>query len=93
MLTGISKLIFLLIVIGCAWSISASNVDPVVCCEKGCVRGKNFQGNNKEFEGFLGIPYAEPPVDALRLKVSKSKVAQSNESERIAHFSNSNFMH
>lgn len=55
-----------------AWACAASTeeVDPVVCLDRGCVRGKNFKGNLKEFEGFLGIPYAQPPVDELRLKVS-----------------------
>lgn len=48
----------------------ADDADPVVCLENGCVRGKSFKGNEKEFEGFLGIPYAKPPVDELRLKVS-----------------------
>lgn len=50
--------------------VSADEDDPIVCVERGCVRGKNFKGNLKEFEGFLGIPYAKPPVDELRLKVS-----------------------
>lgn len=61
------KLFFIIAV--CA--VSAENVeDPIVCIENGCVRGKSFKGNQKEFEGFLGIPYAEPPVDDLRLRVS-----------------------
>lgn len=50
--------------------------DPIVCIgiERGCVRGKLFKGNLKEFEGFLGIPYAKPPVGELRLKVSSKKL-------------------
>jgi Carboxylesterase family len=50
--------------------VVADEADPIVCLERGCVRGKSFKGNLKEFEGFLGIPYAQPPVDELRLKVS-----------------------
>lgn len=53
-----------------ASATAADDADPVVCIENGCVKGKNFKGNLKEFEGFLGIPYAEPPVNELRLKVS-----------------------
>lgn len=49
---------------------AAAEADPVVCIGRGCVRGKSFKGNLKEFEGFLGIPFAEPPVGELRLKVS-----------------------
>lgn len=59
----------MVVVVG-ACAISADDVDPVVCYEKGCVRGKLLKGSNKEFEGFLGIPYAKPPVEELRLKVS-----------------------
>lgn len=51
--------------------------DPVVCLEMGCVRGKSFKGNFKEFEGFLGIPFAQPPVNELRLKVSRHKICNS----------------
>lgn len=65
------KMKLLFIIAACAIAVSAENVeDPVVCIENGCVRGKSFKGNQKEFEGFLGIPFAEPPVGDLRLKVS-----------------------
>lgn len=63
------KLLFINIIFGiCA--IKADDFDPVVCLDRGCVRGKSFKGNLKEFEGFLGIPYAKPPINELRLKVS-----------------------
>lgn len=63
------KLLFIIAV--CAIATCAENIeDPVVCIESGCVRGKSFKGNLKEFEGFLGIPFAQPPVGELRLKVS-----------------------
>lgn len=54
--------------IGVCVVIADELVDPVVCIERGCVRGKSFKGNLKEFEGFLGIPFAQPPVGQLRLK-------------------------
>lgn len=50
--------------------VGADDASPVVCFGRGCVRGKTFKGNLKEFEGFLGIPFAKPPVGELRLKVS-----------------------
>jgi hypothetical protein len=43
--------------------------DPVVCLENFCIKGKNFDGNLNPFEGFIGIPFAKPPVDDLRLRV------------------------
>lgn len=43
---------------------------PVVCFNDGCVRGRTFTGYKKPFEGFLGIPYAKPPIGELRLRVS-----------------------
>lgn len=52
-------------------SVKDSVVDsPVVCFNDGCVRGRTFDGYRKPFEGFLGIPYAKPPVGDLRLRVS-----------------------
>jgi carboxylesterase type B len=64
------KLLSLIVAYGIV-TISADETDPIVClAERGCVRGKVFKGNTKEFEGFLGIPYAQSPIGALRLKVS-----------------------
>lgn len=72
------KLLLLTFVVGiCSTTIRAGG-DPVVCIDRGCVRGINYRGNLKEFEGFLGIPYAKPPVDELRLTVSWREVAQSD---------------
>lgn len=58
--------------------ISVRAADPLVCFDKGCVRGKTINGNVKEFEGFLGIPYAKKPINELRLKVSPKQIAQLN---------------
>jgi Carboxylesterase family len=45
-------------------------VSPIVCLEDGCVRGKVMPGYQTEnFEAFLGIPFAQPPVGALRFQV------------------------
>lgn len=50
-------------------SVARIEDNPVICYDDGCVRGKLFEGHDKKFEGFLGIPYAKPPVGNLRLKV------------------------
>ena len=63
------KILFITFIFGIC-VIKGDDVDPVVCFDKGCVRGRSFKGNLKEFEGFLGIPYAQPPINELRLKVS-----------------------
>ena len=58
------------ILISVIFVIRVIEADPVVCFDKEmCVRGKTFKGNLKEFEGFLGIPFAKKPVNELRLKV------------------------
>lgn len=38
---------------------------PVVCFIDGCVRGVSY----KDYDAFLGIPFAKPPVNELRFKV------------------------
>ncbi|XP_055690675.1 juvenile hormone esterase-like [Lutzomyia longipalpis] len=42
--------------------------DVVVTCKNGSIKGKIVYGNEKAFEAFLGVPYAEPPVGALRFR-------------------------
>lgn len=69
-LVGMLRFILLVVMAHCA--VRADDAGPMVCFEKRCVRGKTFKGNVKEFEGFLGIPYAKPPVGELRLKVSST---------------------
>lgn len=44
---------------------------PMVETSNGWIVGKTFKTSNlKEFDGFLGIPFAKPPVGNLRLRVS-----------------------
>jgi len=45
-----------------------------VCLEDmGCMRGTLMPGyQSGEFEAFMGIPFAQPPVGPLRLKVDSS---------------------
>ncbi|BFG05266.1 esterase-6-like [Drosophila madeirensis] len=45
--------------------------DPLDVCLKdlGCLRGTHMPGyQGEEFEAFMGIPFAKPPVDSLRLR-------------------------
>lgn len=44
---------------------------PTVCINNGCISGKLMAGYRKnDFHAFLGIPFAQPPVDDLRFRVS-----------------------
>ena len=52
-------------------SSGETKVEPRVCIENGCIRGKKMKGYQTEnFDAFFGIPYAEPPVGNLRFRVS-----------------------
>lgn len=79
------KLLYFTVVVGIFSATAYADKDPVVCIEKGCVRGVNFKGNLKEFEGFLGIPFAKPPVGELRLKVSE-KISCTIRRDRLRSF-------
>jgi hypothetical protein len=47
------------------------NVDPIVTTHQGNMRGITMTSRSgRTFYAFLGIPYAAPPVGALRFKVS-----------------------
>jgi hypothetical protein len=47
------------------------SIDPVVTTRQGNMRGVTMTSRNgRTFYAFLGIPYAAPPVGALRFKVS-----------------------
>uniref|UniRef100_B4MQE9 GK21858 n=1 Tax=Drosophila willistoni TaxID=7260 RepID=B4MQE9_DROWI len=51
--------------------ISAARKEKYIVCppKVGCIRGTTMSGYQKgPFEAFMGIPYAEPPVGALRFR-------------------------
>lgn len=52
-----------LLMVSCCF---ADDINPVVCFESGCVKGKSVDN----YEVFFGIPYAKPPINDLRLRVS-----------------------
>lgn len=52
-----------------------TSIFPIVCTEDGCIEGRATPGYQiEEYESFLGIPYAEPPVGKLRFAVSNKDV-------------------
>uniref|UniRef100_B4MQF1 GK21860 n=1 Tax=Drosophila willistoni TaxID=7260 RepID=B4MQF1_DROWI len=58
-----------------AFISAAQDEDLIVCPPKvGCLRGTTMNGyQNGPFEAFMGIPYAEPPLGALRFQSPKIK--------------------
>lgn len=43
----------------------------IITIAQGVIEGKEMiNDNGKSFRGFLGIPYAKPPIGNLRFKVS-----------------------
>ncbi len=52
---------------------SSENIEITV--EQGKLKGKVFESRNgTKYYGFLGIPYAKPPVGDLRFEVRKIKI-------------------
>lgn len=44
---------------------------PLVCIADGCIIGTERDGlDGSQYEAFFGIPYARPPVEKLRFRVS-----------------------
>ncbi|XP_044248910.2 uncharacterized protein [Drosophila takahashii] len=61
----------LFIRVGALFFLAAAFGDSLDVCldELGCLRGTKMPGYQKgEFEAFMGIPFAQPPVGPLRLK-------------------------
>lgn len=53
-----------------AQSSSSASFYPQIVLPQGILRGRRMRTeDDKEFIGFLGIPYAKAPVGPLRLKV------------------------
>jgi carboxylesterase type B len=54
-------------------SVAQSSVKPVVKVQQGLLQGKTLTSarSKNKFTGFLGIPYAKPPVGDLKFKVTK----------------------
>ncbi|PSN30761.1 hypothetical protein C0J52_25602 [Blattella germanica] len=61
---AILRVVFIFLIGGCF----ASESDPIVHTAEGTIRGTilNSVRNNQSFFGFMGIPYAEPPLGDLR---------------------------
>lgn len=49
-------------------SVTESGRSPTICISDGCIQGKAML--DESYEAFLGIPFAEPPLDNLRFSVS-----------------------
>jgi hypothetical protein len=54
-------------------SVTQSSLKPVVKVQQGFLEGKLLTSarSKNRFTGFLGIPYAKPPVGDLKFKVMK----------------------
>jgi hypothetical protein len=68
--------ILVLVLVGtCSFlvSVTQSSVKPVVKVQQGLLEGKLLTSarSKNRFTGFLGIPYAKPPVGDLKFKVMK----------------------
>jgi hypothetical protein len=69
------SMVVLVLVGTCSFLVSVAqcSVKPVVKVQQGSLEGKVFTSakSKNKFTGFLGIPYAKPPVGDLKFKVMK----------------------
>jgi hypothetical protein len=69
--------VVILVILGtCSFlvSVAQSSKKPIVTVQQGLLKGKLLatpRSTNK-YVGFLGIPYAKPPVGDLKFKVMRS---------------------
>lgn len=58
-----------LLIIYTVTSVLSEVSQPKVCIDDGCILGKYYTSQKgNEYEAFLGVPYAKPPVGELRFK-------------------------
>lgn len=56
--------------LGIASSAPTSSSVPTVAIKNGTVAGMHSSTYNEDF--FLGVPYAQPPIDELRFRIPQS---------------------
>lgn len=59
---------------------------PLVLTENGPVEGFRYSTENGDVNVFLGIPYAQPPVDEFRLEVGTNTVAMVSYLLSLLHY-------
>lgn len=65
----------------------------IVKISQGAIEGKEMiNDNGKSFRGFLGIPYAKPPIGNLRFKVRRRVFILTDLILNLLHFLNIEFV-
>lgn len=68
---NVKKKIFILTVLKLSHYIANMSPEPIVTIKQGVLKGQTEKTKSGvEFNSFLGIPYAQPPIGELRFKVS-----------------------
>lgn len=69
------SLLFVLIANYLKFSVTKAAVPEVCIDQLGCIEGVYATGNDGQlYEAFYGIPFAKPPIGALRFKVRKHRI-------------------